>query len=95
MLTELPLPDGDNAPLHDDMISILSHVVQRSFYSIFDHLHGGLMIGPIAQSYSECVSVYSNFNPESIAKEAREGVAISTEFLAFDLYHQPTPDIHA
>lgn len=88
MLAELSLPNRDNAPLDDDVISILSHVVESSFHKILDKLHARLLIRLIAGPYSEEVSLHPNFDPELIAEKLCECIAIPTEFLTFDLNHQ-------
>jgi len=64
MLTELSLSNRENSPLDDDMISILSHVVERSFDEILDHLYAWLTIWSIAGSYSEGVSLHSHLDLE-------------------------------
>lgn len=88
MLADFSLPNAQDTGLGDDVITLLSHMVEASFDQVLDHLHTWLTIWPIAGSYAEEISLDLHLDLELLSQEPCHCIAVPTEFLAFDLYHQ-------
>jgi hypothetical protein len=87
MLADLPLPNAQDTGLGNDMIPVLSHVVEAAFDQVLDHLHTWLTAWPIAGSYADDVSLELRFDLELFSQVFCEFIAVPTEFLAFNRYH--------